>query len=131
MARAVNIVLVLLLGAAGAAACSDRKAPQEDAEARAACDLRCERLDTCGLDIGADSEAECSDICLNGDDEAWQWKDCRAETLPLYECINALSCDDLTDVEDPNDGIDSTTEPCWNIRLDYGHCYAEVMPHGG
>lgn len=116
--------IAVVLGLAGAGACSDRKVEAKDEEAERLCGQYCEKYDECGVSLEGHSVDECMDNCVGFD---WVWgPNCRAEYVRTYSCLNDLSCADFAVTED----FDAPDEmkSCRAENTSSSNCTAE---HGG
>lgn len=115
-------ISILVLGVVTGIACSDRTT-KTDEEAERLCTTYCERFDECDVPPEL-PEDECSETCVGFD---WAWRGaCRKEEVALYECINALSCDEFSVSEDFNSEV--TPKPCEAERSASSIC---ISDHGG
>jgi len=112
MRRATTIFLILC-------ACPDRDTPKEDVEARDLCRASWELEAQCGDEITPEMVDEKTDECVDLD---WAWDECRKDTVALFECTTALSCDEYSVHVDPE--VSSDEKPCGSELDRYSSCFA-------
>lgn len=120
MRQKFGMSAALAFGLAVGAACSDRKAPEEDEEAYRLCNTWCGRFEECNVPPELPTVEECTETCVNYD---WLWREsCREENVSQYECLNALACDDFAITQDFD--ADAELKSCQDEREVASSCIA-------
>lgn len=127
MRNTVEILTAATLGFLLSVACADRTAHDEDEvdeEAVRLCTTWCEKFEACGVPPELPTVEECIETC-SGFEWAWDGA-CRAEQVVLYDCVNALSCEDFAVLEDADAA--ASEKSCRQETRASGRC---LSAHGG